>query len=177
MKHSIITEYEDYILTHVNDVVRAYYWLLSKFPNLFLGLDIDALTMQVESHDSSKWGTDEFYPYAEYFYGDSKTDRVKDAFNEAWLHHLHNNPHHWQHWVLINDDDGTQALPMPITDIIEMICDHWSFSWKTGNLYEIFKWYDEHKATMILHDDTREFYESTLDMIKEVLDKEGSNGS
>lgn len=29
---------------------------------------------------------------------------VVENFNRAWLLHIHRNPHHWQHWVLINDD-------------------------------------------------------------------------
>ena len=33
-------------------------------------------------------------------------------------------------------------LEMPYDYIIEMICDWWSFSWQSGNLYEIFKWYE-----------------------------------
>ncbi|MFR1480703.1 MAG: DUF5662 family protein [Hydrogeniiclostridium mannosilyticum] len=31
---------------------------------------------------------------------------VVQAFQRAWLLHIHRNPHHWQHWVLINDDPG-----------------------------------------------------------------------
>ena len=33
---------------------------------------------------------------------------------------------------------------MPYDYILEMICDWWSFSWQSGDLYEIFKWYEDH---------------------------------
>ena len=68
------------------------------------------------------------------------------------------NPHHWQHWVLINDDpgEGEVLLEMPYNYIIEMICDWWAFSWEKGNLSEIFSWYDEHKDYIKLHPNTRE---------------------
>ena len=163
-------QYEDYILEHVNNVQRAYYWLLGAFPDLFMDMDVDAMTEAIESHDTSKWGTLEFYPYAEYFYGNNRnSDKVKEEFNFAWLHHQHRNTHHWQFWVLINDDEGIVPLPMDDIALIEMICDHWSFSWKTGNLYEIFDWYEKHKDKMILHDNTRAKYENILDRIKEKL--------
>lgn len=98
-----------------------------------------------------------------------------EEFNKAWLHHIYSNPHHWQHWVLINDEaeEGIVTLRMPYQYVIEMICDWWAFSWNKGNLYEIFDWYDKHKDHMKLHNDTRELVEEILSKMKEKLD-EGS---
>ena len=56
--------------------------------------------------------------------------------------------------------------------VYEMICDWWSFSHKTGNLYEIFDWYKAHSKKMILHENTRKLVEEILDKIKTELDKE-----
>ena len=53
-----------------------------------------------------------------------------------------------------------------------MIGDWWSFSWKTGNLYEIFDWYDTHKNRMILSEHTRELVEEILEKIKVKLDEQ-----
>jgi hypothetical protein len=53
-----------------------------------------------------------------------------------------------------------------------MICDHWSFSWKSENLYEIFDWYNQHKAGIIMHEKSKSIYESILNKIKEKLDAE-----
>ena len=44
---------------------------------------------------------------------------------------------------------------MPRHYIIEMICDWWAFSWKSGNLMEIFDWYNKHKDYMKLSEATR----------------------
>ena len=110
-----------------------------------------------------------FDAYDNYFYGDKSEE---DEFNYAWLQHIHNNPHHWQYWVLINDDDGTIGLDIPYNYIIEMILDWWSFSWKTGNLYEIFNWYNEHKKTMILNETTKIIVESILNDMREILDNQ-----
>ena len=108
--------------------------------------------------------------YDEYFYGAGKNE---NEFNYAWLHHIHNNPHHWQYWILREDDGDTIPLEMPYNYIIEMILDWWSFSWKSNNLYEIFNWYDEHKKTMILNENTKIIVESILKDMKEILDKQG----
>ena len=74
--------------------------------------------------------------------------------------------------MLVNDDEGIYALEMPKEFVYEMICDWWSFSYKTGNLYEIFDWYKAHSKKMILHENTRKLVEEILDKIKKELDKE-----
>ena len=162
------SEYSKYIIEHVENVKKAYIWLVEK------EIVSSQLITQMNLHDISKWGRDEFEAYDNYFYG-KKTEKVKTEFNYAWLHHIHNNPHHWQHWVLINDEDGTYALEMPKEYVIEMICDWWAFSHKSGNLYEIFDWYKSHKKNMILHENTKKLVEELLDRIKEELNKEAVN--
>ena len=162
------TEYSKYIIKHVENVKKAYNWLIEK------EIVSNQLFTQMNLHDISKWGREEFDAYDNYFYG-KKTEKVKTEFNYAWLHHIHNNPHHWQHWVLVNDEDGTHALEMSKEYVIEMICDWWSFSHKTGNLYEIFDWYESHKKNMILHENTKKLVEDLLDRIKEELNKEAVN--
>ena len=162
------TEYSNYILSHVENVKKAYIWLVEK------EIVSNTLMTQMALHDVSKWRSEEYNAYDNYFYG-KKTERVKTEFNYAWLHHIHNNPHHWQHWVLINDEDGTKALEMPTEYVIEMICDWWAFSHKSGNLYEIFDWYKSHKKNMILHKNTKKLVEELLDRIKEELSKEATS--
>jgi hypothetical protein len=152
-------------MEHVANVEKAYIWLREK------EIISDELTTQINWHDVSKYLKDEYDAYDNYFYG-KKTEKVKTEFNYAWLHHIHNNPHHWQHWVLVNDEDGTHALEMPREYVIEMICDWWAFSHKSGNLYEIFDWYKSHKENMILHEKTKKLIEEILDKIRQELDKD-----
>jgi len=158
-------EYTNYITEHVSNVQRAADWLFEH--------QIIPQKLSLGLHDVSKYLGDEYKAYDDYFYG-KRTEQVKTDFNYAWLHHIHNNPHHWQHWVLVNDDDGTYALEMPFEYVIEMICDWWSFSFKTGNLYEIFDWYKKHDK-MILHEKTKKEVEEILDKIKAELDKENES--
>ena len=165
-------EYDAYIIDHKNNVVAAAEWLRHNVPSINTN-DVCGLGSNLWRHDDSKLTREEYDAYDEYFYGGEKTKEIKEAFNYAWLRHIHNNPHHWQYWVLINDDpeEGTIALDIPYKYAIEMICDWWSFSWKTGNLYEIFNWYDEHKKRMILSEHTRELVEEILGEIKKKLDE------
>ena len=59
---------------------------------------------------------------------------------------------------------------MPYNYIIEMICDWWSFSFKQGNLYTIFDWYDSHKDYIKFSDKTRTIVEDILMKIYKKLD-------
>ena len=135
------------------------------------GVDFDWEWQIVLKHDASKSDPEEYDAYDNYFYGNKSYENTQ-KFNLAWLHHIHVNPHHWQHWVLINDDpkEGTICLDMPYNYIIEMICDWWSFSFKTGNLSEIFSWYESHKAHIKLSDNTRKIVEDILSKIKEKIE-------
>lgn len=181
-------QYEEYLTQHIGNVQKGYQWLKTNLPEV---LDVDnyfeettyygELDEIIANHDKSKYTKlpdaneyydlkCEYYQYADYFYGE-KTPEVKEAFNKAWLAHIHANPHHWQHWMLQNDEDGLRLLDMPYVFIIEMIADWWSFSWKTGNLNEIFNWYDKNKKGILLSDKTRETVEHILDELKKKIEE------
>ena len=163
-------EYDKYLVEHCENVREAFRWIQNNIPQVLSKLDmsLDYWVYLNMEHDESKWGDEEYYAYDNYFYGD-KTSKVVKEFDYAWLHHIHNNPHHWQHWVLLEDEGKTKALEMPERDVIEMVCDWWSFSFKSGNLREVFKWYDDHKGKMILHPNTRKKVEAILDAIDKKL--------
>lgn len=163
-------EYDQYLNEHISNVQAGVMWILDHMPELVNSVDIDKLTTNTWQHDKSKTSSEEYEPYDNYFYG-NKSYEVKKAFNYAWLHHIHNNPHHWQYWVLEQDDGPEKILEMPLEYIVEMIADWWSFSWKTGNLYDIFDWYEKHK-NMKLGVTTRVMVEKILAKIKKELDKE-----
>lgn len=166
-------EYNKYIVEHKNNIIAGYKWLADKCPDLIQEMEY-LLLSNLYSHDASKYSDKEYAAYDKYFYEYSnkkKPKEIRDAFNLAWLHHIHNNPHHWQYWVLVNDDSGTIALDMPSHYILEMILDWWSFSWKSNNLYEVFDWYETHKEKMILSDTTRLIVEYILSRIKDKLDE------
>lgn len=166
-------QYDQYLTKHKENVKKGYDWLLENLPDL--ARDIPNLEWQCcFAHDQSKSEKDEYEAYDAYFYGNNKSYAVVQEYRKAWLLHLHRNPHHWQHWILINDDpeEGEVVLEMPVNYILEMICDWWSFSWTKGNLFEIFNWYDEHKKHMKLASNTRKQVEDILRQIKEKLESD-----
>lgn len=137
-------QYDLYLQKHKANVKKGFDWLQTNMPWLFEGKPDAAWQTEFE-HDASKSKPDEYEAYDAYFYGGNRSYAVVQAFQRAWLLHIHRNPHHWQHWVLINDDpgEGEVLLEMPYNYIIEMICDWWAFSWAEGDLSEIFSWYDD----------------------------------
>lgn len=153
----MINSYDTYLREHKENVIKAYEWLKVNIESVgsVVRFNPERINEQIANHDVES----------------------TEEFNVAWLKHIHRNSHHWQHWVLINDDEenGIVALKMPWIDILEMICDWWSFSWRSGNLYEIFDFYEAKKGYMMLHKETREELEGILRQMKEKLD--GYKGS
>ena len=164
-------KYDEYLKDHIDGVSKSVNWLIEN--DIVNENCVDLLKdFLAVNHDSSKYSPIEYFAYDDYFYKDRNDSDIKEAFDYAWLHHIHNNPHHWQYWVLINDEDGTKALEMPEEYVYEMIADWWSFSWKSEDYYEIFDWYDKHKENMILHSKTKKLVEDILDKIRNKLDSE-----
>lgn len=162
--------YDNYLEQHKSNVHKGFEWIRDNLPELIEGFN-DNFEWQIGiAHDQSKTQSDEYTAYDNYFYGNRSYQVVQD-FNKAWLLHIHRNPHHWQHWILINDNpnEGEIILDMDYVYILEMICDWWAFSWNSGDLTEIFKWYDQHKDYMKLSDKTRKTVEDILQKIKEKL--------
>lgn len=166
-------QYDQYLQRHKTNVKRGYDWLRTNMPWIFEGKPDSAFQTKF-SHDASKSNPDEYEAYDAYFYGGNRSHAIVEAFNQAWLLHIHRNPHHWQYWVLHNDDpnEGEVVLEMPFNYIIEMICDWWAFSWQKGDLSEIFSWYDDHQAYIKLHPKTRQTVE---DILWELRDRLGYN--
>jgi len=166
-------QYDQYLTQHKENVGKGFEWIRDNLPEVLKEEISGSLDWQIRfTHDYSKSELDEYSAYDAYFYGGNKSYAVVQNFRRAWLTHIHRNPHHWQHWVLINDDpnEGEIIMDMPYNYILEMVCDWWAFSWKSGNLTEIFKWYDEHKNYMKLSDKTRKTVESILGKIKDKLE-------
>lgn len=165
--------YDQYLAEHIGNVNKGLHWMLD---NLGLGQEEKSAieeAMASFNHDDSKYSVEEYDAYDKYFYSGNRSYKVVQDFNYAWLHHIHNNPHHWQYWVLLEDDPESglpyKALEIPVPYIFEMIADWWSFSWKEGNLFEIFSWYADHRNKQIINPKSRDIVEYILDRIWKVL--------
>jgi hypothetical protein len=118
-------------------------------------------------HDWSKFLPDEWLPYARFFYGvPVKQGGIvhrhrRLRFDVAWLRHQHRSPHHYQHWVLRNDDGSTVPLPMPERFAREMVAD-WMGAGRALGKPDTAGWYRHNRARIVLHPDTRALVEGLL---------------
>lgn len=133
------------------------------------------------THDLSKFRLDEFIPYSKFFYGDGNkavrdetgyfkpTDTGDDKFDFAWLLHQKRNKHHWQWWILPEDNGGLNVLEMPVKYRLEMLCD-WvgagkaqgRHSPKNDKFRETRKWYVANKNKMLFGVNTRQWIEEKI---------------
>ena len=163
-------QYDNYLTEHKENVAKGFRWLQENIPEVIE----DGFEWQIcFNHDASKTDPEEYDAYDAYFYGNNRSYSVVQNFKKAWLRHIHNNPHHWQHWILINDErkEGMVVIDMPYIYIVEMICDWWSFSWTKGDLNEIFGWYEDRKDYMKLSANTRRSVEYILGKMKDKLEE------
>lgn len=164
------SQYDNFLTEHKENVAKGFRWLQENIPEVIE----DGFEWQIcFNHDASKTDPEEYDAYDAYFYGNNRSYSVVQNFKKAWLRHIHNNPHHWQHWILINDEpkEGMVIIDMPYIYVVEMICDWWSFSWTKGDLNEIFGWYEDRKDYMKLSANTRISVEYILGKMKDKLEE------
>ncbi len=176
--------YDEYLDEHISAVQKGWQWMQDnlldridpwireQYPNTeFSPIDIFEIDDQMRYHDASKTRPEEYYPYDTYFYGGNKSHAVVENFQKAFLLHIHENPHHWQYWILTHDDpdEPETLIEIPLNYIFEMICDWWSFSWRKDDLTEIFNWWDEHKDYIRMHKKSRKVLEYILKEMKDIL--------
>lgn len=120
------------------------------------GRMIGVAESQLEIHDNSKWSEAEFPGYAMHFKGGG----APDEFSRAWLHHIHYNPHHWQHWIFPDGytpkDSNVQngVVEMPVPYAIEMIAD-WMGAGRTyTGSWDMKDWLQEHIPKIRVHSST-----------------------
>ena len=139
-------------------------------------------------HDLSKLRPSEWFPYAQYFYGDNTGEGLeaigrfgcceaapygfyaKDRFNFAWLHHQNRNKHHWQYWVRIDDNQSYRGpMPMPAKYRAEMLCDWIGAGRAITGKRDVAGWYRKNKDKMLLHPETQAW---VADKIAEISEDE-----
>lgn len=163
-------QYDNYLTEHKENVAKGFRWLQENIPEVIE----NGFEWQIcFNHDASKTDPEEYDAYDAYFYGNNRSYSVVQNFKKAWLRHIHNNPHHWQHWILINDEpkEGMVVIDIPYIYVVEMICDWWAFSWTKGDLNEIFSWYEDRKDYMKLSANTRISVEYILGKMKDKLEE------
>lgn len=104
-------------------------------------------------HDWSKFRLSEWFPYAEYFYGNGSNE---ESFGFAWLLHQKRNKHHWQWWILMQDEEEDEIFEMPSKYSLEMIADWKGAGRAITGKDNIIEWYLKNQNKMELHPNTRD---------------------
>lgn len=121
------------------------------------GLKLGVPREQLDVHDQSKFSLEEFPYYARNFFGD-KGD--PDGWAKAWLHHIHANPHHWNHWLFADGfaPRGSKveggAVPMPTNYLREMVADWMGAGFAYTGSWDMTKWLTENLPRIRLHSQT-----------------------
>lgn len=131
------------------------------------GRMIGVAESQLEIHDLSKWSKAEFPGYAMHFKGGG----APDEFASAWLHHIHFNPHHWQHWIFSDGytpkDSNVQngVVEMPLYYVTEMVAD-WMGAGRTyTGSWDMKDWLWEHIPKIKVHSSTANALRGLLDSL------------
>lgn len=77
-------------------------------------------------HDLSKFSPVEFWESVKYYQRDRSpvaACKEENGYSKGWMHHKGRNSHHYEYWQ-DNFDHGGEALQMPFTDALEMVCDY-----------------------------------------------------
>jgi hypothetical protein len=93
-------------------------------------------------------------------------ETVEADVDRAWLAHQHRNSHHWQHWILREDDGGVKVLEMPMGARKEMLAD-WIGCGRALGAPDTRAWYLAHRHTMRLAPYTRHWIEVALEVPKD----------
>jgi len=136
------------------------------------------LILRALFHDWDKFLPRMFFPYSRFFYKPDGTPQVRRDktgyykpsdtgdrdFDLAWLGHVRRSPHHWQYWVL-PDEDGDHVFPMGHNDVKEMVCD-WIGAGLAQGKPDVAEWWKRNQHKM-------QFAPETLGLIRVEFSRSG----
>lgn len=127
----------------------------------------------IDDHDASKYGDEEFEPYRKHWYptatekslGDEYQTEAEQDYEEACIHHYKVNEHHQKHWI----DSNNTLLDMPLSAIVEMICDWLSI----GDYYKssTLDWWNSEESEEEKQNMTENTRLITEDILKNIIFK------
>jgi uncharacterized protein DUF5662 len=144
--------YEDSLTKHIRAVQEV-------------GKKLGVALYLLDTHDASKYAEQEFPFYARQFHGDKGDPK---GFSKAWLHHIHYNPHHPQHWIFPDRYDLKGAdledgvMEMPESYALEMIADWIGASVVYTLSEDMTDWLDKNAKKILLHSKTEEYVKAVL---------------
>lgn len=132
------------------------------------GTKLGVSRQQLDWHDETKFSTSELPHYVRNFFGDKANP---DGFALAWLHHLHNGDHHWEHYIF---PDGytpkgssveNGVIEMPRHYALEMISDWMGASMAYTGSFDMMEWLHKNMPRIRVHSKTAIYLRQELDML------------
>ena len=105
-------------------------------------------------HDWSKFLPSEYSVYKKRF---TSKEYTEEEWEKAWLHHIHFNPHHHEHWMIKG-----QAIRMPDVFVKEMVIDWHGAGRGYQGSWDIQPWIDANYQKIVLHPESLEKLKSAL---------------
>jgi len=156
------------------DAKRAYLAKLKKHIGAvqvfgrMLGVD----DKQLAIHDQSKYSPEEMMPYARHYFGDDENAPVGE-YERAWLHHIHWNPHHWEHWIypmgpwVVGKNGLMRPAPsaifeMPDNYALEMVADWAGASATYLDTFDMSAWLTKNIPKIFIHPETAKYLRDVL---------------
>ena len=161
-------EYFEYLNNHVSGVQDTWRLILSPVVAELYPDSYGDAERSIAQHDASKYDEEEFDAYCNYFYPTDDCPKDEVEFDYAWLHHQKVNPHHWQYWVLIRDEGEIVPMDMPVSEIVNALCDWHSFSRRDPSS-TAYTWYMKNRSKMILSDNTKKIIDELIEYLKDPL--------
>ena len=145
-------EYRDELNSHYDEYKKTFTTCFDKIKEMIPPEEIQELIDNMRNHDKTKFSEKEFNAYRQWKHPMDGERKDKDKYELALLHHIHNNTHHIEAFVLI-DGNKVKPLRIPLMYIIEIALDlitEGREEGKTGT--EIF---DEMKDKVLIHPESK----------------------
>jgi len=160
-----VEKYKAYVDEHIENVKKVW-------TNLQPFMKIDESTFYsinsiIQEHDKSKYLPEEFQPYRNNFFTADDERKIPEEFDYAWVHHIANNPHHWEHWVTFTKGNP-DPCGMPFNYVVEMLCDWTAMSYKFNNVPS--EWFEQNKQNIIIHEITLSTIQAWLPVFDKVFE-------
>ena len=134
-----------------------YFWYVLKHKYyVFIECWQQKMYVHAFTHDLSKFLPLEFIAYANYWYGSAE---YNDYLFAEKIHYL-TNLHHWQSWVLENEDGSVTPLLIPLKYIKQMYCD-WKAMARNGGS-SVREYYENNKNKIVMHENSRKELEKLI---------------
>lgn len=161
--------YNDYLDGHTGNVAEALE-LLHSLNIEYVNNNYDKLKEICSVHDKSKYEEPEYTPYRKHYYPITEDEKLEtEAYDNANLHHVKNNKHHWNYWL--NDETG--ELEIPDEEEYKLYCVERCCDWlaMAGQRNQVLnEWYNANKQYIQMPDYGWEICDEIMSKVPEHYD-------